>query len=399
MLKKSTTFILSAFVVMGALFSNQLKATSFTNSANIIINDADASNNPVPASLYPSPITVSGMSGVITSVSVTIHGLTHAVSSEVAFILQAPNGRSIMLQSSVGLNAPTNDVTNYTYTISDAGTALFPDATLFLNGGTYKPTAYMAEEFTAPAPPNPAPAIPGTTYDIPGPIFGSATLASVFNNGAPNGQWKLFVEDFSNGDAGVINSGWSLNITTNVALAVSELNFNVVNHHDAAMVNWKANDISLSEYQLERKTSATEFEKIATLKAKGQTGLNEYQYADKLTTTGEFGYRLRMIDQDGKITYSETRWTKFEKNDGQIKVYPNPLAGNSYVELNSLNNESCHIKMINMFGQIMYSTSFDLVAGINVCPLNISRIPVGVYIIQISSEHLDKQLIIERNSQ
>ncbi len=397
MLKKSTKFLLGAFILCSNLFSIELNATSYTNSTSITINDADVNDNPVPASLYPSPITVSGLSGIITSVSVTIHGFTHAVSSEVAMILQAPNGRSIMLQSSVGLNAPTNAVTNYTYTISDAGTTQFPDVTLFSNGGTYKPTAYMAEAFTAPAPPNPAPAVPGTTYDVPGPIFGSATMASVFSNANPNGQWKLFVEDFSNGDAGVISGGWTLNITTNISLAVSELNFNVLNHHHAALVNWNANDISLLEYQLERKTSTTEFEKIATINAKGQAGLNEYQYTDKLTTQGEFGYRLRMIDQDGTIAYSETKWMKLGEQADQIKVYPNPLVGNSYIEINSLNSESCRVKMMNLFGQIMYSTSFDLEVGMNLYPLSISTLPVGVYIIQIGSEHLDKQIIIEKS--
>src|SRR5262245_8509708 len=55
-------------------------ATSFTNATAITLTDCP---NPCPASgqaasLYPSPITVSGEVGVVQRVSVTINGFSHA---------------------------------------------------------------------------------------------------------------------------------------------------------------------------------------------------------------------------------------------------------------------------------------------------------------------------------
>jgi hypothetical protein len=68
---------------------------SFTNAAAIGITDCP---NPCPASgqaasLYPSPVTVSGEAGVVQRVSVTLHGFSHAfttTSAPIAHNLQFP---------------------------------------------------------------------------------------------------------------------------------------------------------------------------------------------------------------------------------------------------------------------------------------------------------------------
>src|SRR5262245_61257749 len=62
-------------------------ATSFTNATGITITDCP---NPCPASgqaasLYPSPITVSGEVGVVQRVSVTLNGFSHAFPADLDF--------------------------------------------------------------------------------------------------------------------------------------------------------------------------------------------------------------------------------------------------------------------------------------------------------------------------
>ncbi|HET8970144.1 MAG TPA: Ig-like domain-containing protein, partial [Candidatus Nanopelagicales bacterium] len=67
--------------------------------------------------------------------------------------------------------------------------------------GTYKPTNY-SNGFTGDIWPAPAPAGPyGTSF-------------AAFNGTNPNGQWKLYVVDDTEGYRGVLG-GWSLRITTN----------------------------------------------------------------------------------------------------------------------------------------------------------------------------------------
>jgi len=174
---------------------------TFTNSSPITINDADL------ATPYPSTIAVAGLTGTITSVKVTINNFSHTFPDDVGMVLVGPTGAALLLQDGAGDDP---DMVNVTYTIVDGG-AVMPSLTAW-TAGNYKPTTYFTGDgFPAPG--------PGTTYGNPGPAGGgTATFASVYNGTAPNGNWNLYVADFTGGDEGTISGGWTIEITTNAVV-------------------------------------------------------------------------------------------------------------------------------------------------------------------------------------
>jgi len=175
----------------GALAST---TTTFSNGTAFTI---PSSGN---ASLYPSAITSSGMTGVITDVDVTITGLNHTWPDDVDLLLQGPGG-ALALRSDAG---SLTDLVNVTYTVDDQAAALFQDSALDPSG-SYRPTNYgTGDNFPAPG--------PGTTYSNPA-TAGAATLASVFTGQSPNGTWNLYVVDDSSGDSGSVSGGWSVTIS------------------------------------------------------------------------------------------------------------------------------------------------------------------------------------------
>ncbi|MBV9210673.1 MAG: hypothetical protein JOZ52_08595 [Acidobacteria bacterium] len=204
--------------------SAQRPQTVFTNPAMITINDADVSTP------YPSTITVSGLTGNIPntpgSIKVTLNNFTHTFPDDVGIVLVGPTGLGFLLQDGAGDDP---DVST-TYTLSDDGADFLPDD-LAWGPGTYKPTAYFSTDvFPAPG--------PGAVYDIPGPIDGSATFASVFGGTNPNGVWSLYVVDFVEEDGGFITGGWSLEINTSGGGASrrATLDFDGDNKTDYAVV-------------------------------------------------------------------------------------------------------------------------------------------------------------------
>jgi subtilisin-like proprotein convertase family protein len=177
--------------------------TVYSNPAPITINTATGVTAPTLASTYPSNIVVSGMTGTITKVEVTLNGVSHTNIQNLDFLLVSPtNAKYIFLSDATGQfgAAPVEDAV---LTFSDTGTA-FTTAT-----GTYLPTSgdNIADTFPAPAPSGPYSQPPG------------ATFASVFNGADPNGTWQLFAVDDTLFFAGSVNSGWALTITTNGAPA------------------------------------------------------------------------------------------------------------------------------------------------------------------------------------
>jgi subtilisin-like proprotein convertase family protein len=200
----SSTMSLTSFVaVILFLCVGASGQNIFNNSNPITINDLST------ASPYPSTITVSGLTGTIPStagsVKVTLTGFTHSFPDDVGIVLVGPTGAALLLQDGAG-DEP--DMTNVTYSLSDAGTSPLPDLTAW-PAGIYKPTTYVTgDSFPAPG--------PGTTYGSPGPFGGgTATFSSVFGGTNPNGVWKLFVGDFVSGDSGQISGGWSIEFTSN----------------------------------------------------------------------------------------------------------------------------------------------------------------------------------------
>lgn len=179
----------------------------FSNTAPITIPGTGTSG---PAAPYPSTITVSGLTGVVTDVNVTLTGVSHTFPDDIDILLVGPGGQTLVLMSDCG-GGP--DITGITLTFDDAAATLLPDATL-IAAGTYRPTNYgTGDTFPAPAPAGP--------YNDPA-TAGTATLASVFNGISPNGTWGLFVVDDVTGDIGGISGGWSLDITTTGAAPVND---------------------------------------------------------------------------------------------------------------------------------------------------------------------------------
>jgi hypothetical protein len=165
-------------------------ASGFTNSTLIQVLDNQ------PANPYPSTISVSGLTGVIASVSVTLNGVTHNYPDDLDVLLVAPNGRSVLLMSDAGGSLPMSPAINLTF--DQSASAKLPDSTpTNILSGIYQPTDYPpADTFVSPAPAGPY----------------NADL-SLLNGTDPNGTWSLFVQDDEISDEGQIG-GWSLHITT-----------------------------------------------------------------------------------------------------------------------------------------------------------------------------------------
>jgi uncharacterized repeat protein (TIGR01451 family) len=147
------------------------------------------------ASPYPSTITVSEVTGLVTRVEVTLSNLSHKFPDDLDILLVSPTGTRVMLMSDCGGGF---SVTNLVLTFSDSnGLANLPDASA-LRSGTSKPTDYE----------------PGDTMPPPAPGGVPASSLAALNGSDPNGVWSLFVADDALGDDGLLAGGWSLRLTT-----------------------------------------------------------------------------------------------------------------------------------------------------------------------------------------
>jgi uncharacterized repeat protein (TIGR01451 family) len=179
--------------------------TSWVATNSIIIPDHGT------ASPYPSSVMVSGLTGVVSKVIVTLNGFTHSFPSDISVVLVSPRNNNTLLMSHNGAGL---GVTNLTLTFDDGAPTALPNSSRIVSG------SYQPSSFGAPV-----------TLPPPAPLAPYGSHLSSVNGIDPNGTWALYVFDGSIGDSGVIASGWTLNITaiqpvnpvTDMALSVSSV--------------------------------------------------------------------------------------------------------------------------------------------------------------------------------
>jgi len=166
---------------------------TFTNPAALSIPDN------ANGSLYPSTITVIGMSGAISKVVVKLKGLNHTYPDDLDILLVSPGGQKVMLMSDAGSGA---DLVNVNLTFDGVVSTFLPNSSQ-ISSGTYLPTNHASTS--------------GSTdpFGAPAPAAPYGTSLGAFNGTSPNGTWHLFVKDDSGQDQGSIANGWELIITTN----------------------------------------------------------------------------------------------------------------------------------------------------------------------------------------
>jgi subtilisin-like proprotein convertase family protein len=191
--------LFAAAAMLGFAAHGRADTFNFSNTSPIAIGDTGAP--PTTGSLYPSPISVSGLDfQTISHLSITLNGLTHSFPSDLDIVLAGPGGQLSMLMSEVGGDSKF-PVTDLTLTLDDLAANSLPIDSA-LTSGTFKPTRQfptLGFQFPSPA--------PAGSSSAPAALSG-------FNGTDPNGTWNLFVVDESSPDSGTLARGWSMEITT-----------------------------------------------------------------------------------------------------------------------------------------------------------------------------------------
>ncbi len=137
-----------AVPVLGAGPAQATTTTSFSNSAGITINDATPGVGGTVVSAAtpdPSTISVSGLTGVVAKVTVTLTNVTHTHLQDVDVLLVSPADTRIMVFSDV----PGGSVSNRTFTM-DIDAAAYTDGS---TSGTFRPTNFFGnprDQFPGP---------------------------------------------------------------------------------------------------------------------------------------------------------------------------------------------------------------------------------------------------------
>ncbi len=140
-------------------------------------------------------------------------------------------------------------------------------------------------------------------------------------------------------------------------------------------INWKTTaELNLVNYQLERSNNGTSFTTIATIPA----GKNYYTYIDKNTrgNSDNYFYRLKMVDIDGKFSYSNIVSVKNSLQQ-TLKLSPNPAK--NIVSIQGLTQPGV-LTIFNSSGKQVLSIR----TRTNTASVNISTLASGLYYVRFN---------------
>jgi hypothetical protein len=102
-------------------------------------------------------------------------------------------------------------------------------------------------------------------------------------------------------------------------------------------------------------------------------------------------YRLQMVDQDGKFTYSKTIAVLLKAANSQLTIFPNPVKGTLYLQLSSAKNEKISIQIIDMKGSVLQQQEVRVSVGNMSLSFNASKLAKGNYVLLIKGDNLMQQ--------
>jgi len=186
-MKRTATISATLLLLSLGAFAAQAQAATqtFTQETDVTWDFGEAAP-------YPSPLSVTGVDGPITKVTVGFTDFTNTdETDDISAVLQGPGGQAVRLMNGAGGEGPAFNVD---IVFDDDAIGPLPAP---LTSAAFKPTDNQpADNMPAPAPQIPyAPAL------------------SAFDGTEANGEWRLWIEDYVIPGSGSLKS-WSLNVTT-----------------------------------------------------------------------------------------------------------------------------------------------------------------------------------------
>jgi uncharacterized repeat protein (TIGR01451 family) len=178
----------------------------------------------------------------------------------------------------------------------------------------------------------------------------------------------------------------------NIMLPVTLTEFKAVKNGNAADLSWAtAGELKNDRFEVERSTDGLTFTKVGALNGNGTTDVKkQYSFTDQLPANASIVYyRLRIVDFDGKSTFSKIVVVRISGNStlNAISVFPNPFVSNVKLQLNSRTETAVTIRVINMLGQQEIVRKVGVQPGENIIVVqDLQSLKTGNYVLEVITE-------------
>lgn len=252
----------------------------------------------------------------------------------------------------------------------------------------------------------PAPSSVTATWDIAeGTAGGSNCTLSLDYTGAATGglytavSAKIFhcnaggEADYQNGSVtGTVATGAGFTsfspfgISSDVVLLpISLPAFNGTKAGSVNNITWKANCYGAGTYtfELQRSNDGNQYKTVTVIAADEVRCQQPFAFADNSFNTNAVNYyRLKIIDIDGKVSYSRVI-SLINKTSGIAlnSIMPSVVSDNAVLVISAAKGENINLVITDVNGRVVTQLNRRVVAGTNNIELNFNNLQAGIYLI------------------
>jgi hypothetical protein len=173
-------------------------------------------------------------------------------------------------------------------------------------------------------------------------------------------------------------------------LPVTLLSFSARNTGTQNRIEWEtATEANIEVYQVERSVDGANFSRIGETAAKGSAG--SYVSYDNQPNLGLTYYRLKIIETDGRYTYSQTV-SAFRKGSGTVEMTVQPNPAREVLTVNLYGIKDGLIRVTDLSGRTVTTVA---VSG-SVAKVDISQLAPGTYFVRYVNGEISKTVTVTK---
>ncbi len=245
----------------------------------------------------------------------------------------------------------------------------------------------------------------GTSFSVPGMGDDDFAIVRYTTAGVPDVTFSTDGKntiDFGTADDQAFSFGsQGMNLiiggTTGTSLALTRItnssfilplylySFTATKQNGTVVLNWKTfNEQHTAMFEVQRSLDGVKFSKIGSVAGAG-TSVEERNYTitDGKPATGSNFYRLKMIDTDGKFTYSKIVVVRTEGSTVTLQAFPNPMQHTLNLQFNAPAGK-VKILLTDAIGRLVQTVEVTSNGSTVYTSLDVSKLKTGLYFVSVN---------------
>jgi hypothetical protein len=189
---------------------------------------------------------------------------------------------------------------------------------------------------------------------------------------------------------------------SNIIVPIQWLSFTAQKSNgNQVLLQWSLqNESNALQYEVEvlQPNSGGLYQRLAVIQAINQQPLSNYTFVDSsLQKQGVYQYRIKRIDRNGQISYSEVRTLLFGDKNLNVIVYPNPTTTLVQVMLEGIVNTLIQLSLYDAAGKLLQQQRTTATGTAQKLQLNMAMLPTGIYQLKVQSGNDEEVVKVVKN--